>query len=66
MLSYCIVLYFIEFILPAKSHITALNYIILSCVIFCPKGLKTQTAKNIWGGWSGVGVGEAGLNRISW
>jgi len=28
-----------------------------------PEGHKKPTAPNIWGGWSGVGVGEAGLNR---
>ena len=35
-----------------------------NCMIL-PVGHKIiPTAKYIWGGWSGVGVGEAGLNRI--
>ena len=66
MLSYCIVLYFIEFKLPAKSYIHCidLHYIYLYYIL--PKGHRNCNSKNIWGGWSGVGVGEAGLNRISW
>ena len=64
MLSYCIIFfivlnlnYLLNLIYPA------LIYIKLVCIIFCPMGIETAIQKNIWGGWSGVGVGEAGLNR---
>ncbi len=35
----------------------------ISFIPNCPKGIKTATAKYSGGGWSGGGVGEAGLNR---
>ena len=64
MLSYCIELYCVEFKQPPKSYIPCIDLHYIGLYYILPEGLKNSNCKNIRGGWSGVGVGEAGLNRI--